>query len=128
MIMTATDLRERYEWRKVETPKAWRPKELGEELLGFYGGKTSRSGPYGQYDLVLVHVPKRGSFLVSGTRVIQLIDAAGIEPGWPVRVVFRGVVQLDEQRRMKSFDVFVAEGDPVSPDELPRTSDQEARA
>ncbi len=109
----------RYEWKKVEAPKTWRPKHNGEELVGFYGGKTSRTGQYGQYEVVLIHVPRRGTFMISGTRIVQLADAANINVGWPIRVVYLGTVALAEEKTMKQFDVFVAEGDPVSPDELP---------
>jgi len=116
------DLRERYEWKQVEAPKMWRPRMLGEELVGFFGGKSVRNGRFGQYEVVLVHVPRRGSFMVSGTRVSQLVDAAGVGEGWPVRIVWRGHVVLagEEERKMKLFDVFVAEGDPLSPEEMPR--------
>jgi hypothetical protein len=124
------DLKSRYEWKQVEAPKTWRPKMLGEELIGFFGGKTLRNGRYGQYEVVLVHVPRRGSFMISGTRVSQLIDAAGIDIGWPVRIAWRGEMKLpgEEERKMKLFDVFIAEGDPVSPGDLPAIKDQEDHA
>lgn len=119
------DLRSRYEWKQVEAPKTWRPKMIGEELVGFFGGKTLRNGQWGQYEVVLVHVPLRGSFMVSGTRINQLADASGIGVGWPIRIVWRGKVRLAEPtpdgevREMKQYDVFVAEGDPLSPEEMP---------
>jgi len=118
------DLSARYEWRRVDAPKTWRPRMIGEELVGFFGGKTTRKGQWGQYDVVLVHVPSRGSFMVSGTRVNQLVDAADIQTGWPVRIVWRGAVALPptadgEPRSMKQYEVFVAEGDPVAPEDLP---------
>lgn len=109
------DLNERYTWSKVEAPKTWYPKNAGEELAGYYGGRTLRDGMYGQYELVLVHVPNKGSFFVSGVRVIQLIDAARIEPEWPVRIVFRGLKELPAKkgdtkpRMMKQFEVLVAD-------------------
>lgn len=110
---------ERYRWKRVEAPKHWRPTNVDDELVGFYGGKTQRSGQYGDYEVVLVHVPARGAFMISGTRIVQLIDAAGIESGWPVRVVWRGLVRLTSERKMKDFAVYVAEGDPVAADDLP---------
>lgn len=82
------DLRARYAWKKVEAPKTWRPSTNGEELTGFYGGKTLRNGQWGQYEVIVVHVPHRGTFMVSGTRVIQLVDAADIQTGWPIRIVY----------------------------------------
>lgn len=121
-----SDLRSRYEWKKVTAPKAWRPKHNGEELVGFYGGKSVRTGQYGEYTTILVHVPKRGSFSISGTRIVQLVHAADIDVGWPIRIVWLGTVKVgdpDDDHQMKNFDVFVAEGDPVSPDELPKMQD-----
>jgi len=120
----SVDLRERYQWKRVEAPRAWRPRMLGEELVGFYGGKTVRNGQFGQYEVVIVHVPARGTFTVSGARIVQLLDASGIEPRWPVRVVWRGRVPLEptadgEVREMKQFEVFVAEGDPVAAEDMP---------
>jgi hypothetical protein len=54
---SADRLRAQYNWRKVHTPLPWRPDAIGEELVGFYGGKSLRDGPHGQYEVVLVHVP-----------------------------------------------------------------------
>ena len=133
----------RYTWRKVERPKPWRPKIVGEVLLGFYGGKSVRTGMYGEYTTVIVHVPglppAAGSFTLSGIQVVQAFDVADLKIGWPVRVVWTGLEDLGEiveetevagvkskktkKKQMKRFDVFVAEGDPVSADELPKVTD-----
>lgn len=118
------DLRARFEWKKVEAPKAWRPKHNGEELVGYYRGRTVRSGRFGQYEVVMLLVPGRGAFMLSGTRIIQLIDAAGVDEGWPVRVVWKGLKNIGETedgepKRMKDFEVFVAEGEPIDVDDLP---------
>lgn len=124
----AANLRERYAWKQVEAPKAWRPRMLGEELIGFFGGKTQRNGRFGQYEVVLVHVPLRGTFMLSGTRALQLIDAADLRAGWPIRIVWRGNVALpekegEEKKTMKNFEVYVAEGDPLNAEDLPRVID-----
>lgn len=120
----AVDLKARYAWKPVEIPKTWRPRTLGEELVGFFGGKSVRNGAYGQYEVVLVHVPGRGSFMLTGVRIVQLADASGVDVGWPVRIVWHGTKKIDtddgEERRMKLFDLFVAEGDPVAEGDLPR--------
>lgn len=123
------NLKNRYEWKKVERPITWRPKTEGEELIGFFGGKTIREGKFGQYEVVLVHVPHTGSFMISGVVVAQLFDAAGVGVGWPVRVVWRDYEDLGEdaegkKKRMKKYEVFIAEGDPVAPEFLPRIADQ----
>jgi hypothetical protein len=72
--------------------------------------------------------------MITGVRVIQLMDASGIDAGWPIRITWRGKVKLPETadgevREMKNFEVFVAEGDPLSPDDLPSVAPQrEARS
>lgn len=119
-----TTLREKYEWKKVEAPKTWRPKYNGEELVGFYGGRTIRSGSFGQYEVVIVHVPGRGSFMLSGTQLIQLIDAASADVGDPIRVVWGGYLKLGEaedgrEKKMKQFTVFVVDGERLAPEDMP---------
>lgn len=120
--ITAETLRERFSWKKVEAPKNWRPTHNGEELLGYYAGRSKRDGKFGQYEVVMVIVPKRGTFFVSGTRLIQLVDAAMVDVGHPIRIVFAGWQTLAEReddaepRRMKLFEVFVAEGEALDAD------------
>lgn len=117
--LTADRMRERFRWQKVHTPRVWAPKEVGDELIGYYGGRTLRTGSFGQYEVVIVHVPQRGSYVVSGTSLIQLIDSSMIAVGHPVRIVWLGLKKLDEARTMKLFDLHVAEGDPLDADDLP---------
>jgi hypothetical protein len=120
------NLKNRYAWKRIERPLTWRPKTVGEELIGLYGGKTQRVGKFGAYDVVLVHVPAVGSFTLTGVQVIQKFDAASMEIGWPVRVEWRGYEEWDdkekpdEKRRMKCYEVYVAEGVPVPAEFLPR--------
>lgn len=123
------DLRARYAWKQVEAPKTWRPKMPGEELVGYFMGKTMRNGRFGQYEVVLVLVPHRGVFMISGTRIVQLADTAAVATGWPIVVVWRGSLPLPvnddgEVRSMKLYDLFVAEGDPLSAEEMPRVVSQ----
>ena len=73
-IDLAAELRDRFNWKQVEAPGLWRPDDIGEELIGYYGGRTLRTGPHGQYEVVIVHVPQQGAFMLSGTMIIQLID------------------------------------------------------
>lgn len=114
-------VKETYAWKKVEAPKRWNPIDPGEELCGFYVGKTTRSGAYGQYEVVLIHVPGRGTLMASGVRIVQLVDASGVEPGWPVRLVWRGLQPFPgTDKRMKLFEFFVAEGEPMAPESLPK--------
>ncbi|HTQ47466.1 MAG TPA: hypothetical protein VMI75_32140 [Polyangiaceae bacterium] len=95
-----------------------------EELVGFFGGKSVRNGRFGQYEVVIVHVPRRGTFMLSGVRIVQLADASGVDVGWPVRIVWKGFSPIkaqegEEQKSMKVYEMFIAEGDPLSQGELP---------
>lgn len=116
---------ERYNWQKVHAPKAWKPRIVGEELVGFYGGRTLRNGKFGQYEVVLVHVPYRGTFMATGTELIQLLDSGLVCKGAPIRIIWRGLEDIGpdpdtkEPRNKKRFELLVAEGDPIAEDELP---------
>lgn len=114
---TNDTVRARYKWKRVDAPKPWRPKDEGEELCGYYLGKTLRNGRFGQYEVALILVPARGTFMVSGTRVIQLIDAANIDVRWPIRIVWKGLIALSGDRSFKDFEVFVAQGEPLGEDD-----------
>lgn len=109
---------QKLQWRKVQAPKPWRPDEPGEELIGFYGGRTLRSGRFGQYEVVILHVPKKGSFTISGTRIIQLADAACVGRGDPVKVVWKGTIEIGDDHTMKEFEMFVVDGHPLTSDEI----------
>ena len=119
---TATEraFREKYGWRKVQAPRSWRPRDPGEELFGYYGGRTLRNGTYGQYEVVVVHAPRSHTYTISGVKVAQLFDASLISKGHPVRVIFKGEEQLSNGHTMRQFELLVAEGDPMREDELPQ--------
>jgi len=105
-------------WRKVSAPKPWNPKENGSELIGYYTGRSKRDGIHGQYEVLTVAVPYKGVFLVSGTILIQLADAAMLSRGDAVRIVFVERKQLDEDRTMKMFELYVGESDALAETEL----------
>jgi hypothetical protein len=115
--LVADVLRERFEWRKVELPKVWRP-EPGEELVGYFGNRTLRDGPHGQYEVVVVYIPKVGARMVSGTEAIQLVDSAMIKRGHPIRLKFLGREDIGNGRFKKKFSLMVAEGEPLFENEL----------
>jgi len=121
MNQSTEHIREQYKWRTVQTPIAWRPseEEIGTELVGFYGGKSLRDGPHGQYEVILVHVPMDRSYMVSGTRVVQLMDASLAPVGHPVRIVWKGYKETGRGHQMKLFEVLVAEGQAVPAEALP---------
>lgn len=122
MADLAEDIRKRFAWRQVEVPKAWLPKEVGTELVGFYGGRTLRQSgrtDSSQYEVALIHVPNGGCVTVSGVKVMQLLDAANIEKGHPVRIIWQGTTETSKGYIMKLYNVLVADGDPVPVDALP---------
>lgn len=119
MISLAEDIRDRFKWRQVITPRLWAPREVGEELVGYYGGRTLRNGPHGQYEVALVHVPMDGSYMITGVKFIQLLDASMCQIGHPIRVVWKGLVPTARGHEMKDFDVLVAEGECVPAESLP---------
>lgn len=97
------------------------PARAERELVGHYGGKTIRGGAHGQYEVAIVHVEEGPPMLVTGTKAIQLFDAAEISPGWPVRLRYLGMVATRSGRLMKDFELYVADGLPISvpaPDEV----------
>jgi hypothetical protein len=93
-------------WRKIEAPLPWKPDE-GDELIGRFGGVYTREGAYGTYKVLMV-TNEEGSFYVSGTVLISLVEAAGvITPEQHIRVVFKGN-QETEIGFIKLFDLYVS--------------------
>jgi hypothetical protein len=109
----------RFKWRKVEVPRSWNPRSPGQVLIGFYAGRTTRNGAFGQYDVVLVLVPGDGAYMVSGVKLMQLLDASMIDTGHPIQIVYNGEKDLGDKKSMKLFDLLVAEGDPIDAAAMP---------
>lgn len=118
MSTAADKLKAKFNWKKIHTPKTWRPKD-DDELVGYYGGRTLRNGTFGQYEVVLIHVPYQGTLSVSGTGLIQLIDGAMIEKGHPIRVKFLGLKELEDEKSFKQFELLVADGEAIAEEDLP---------
>lgn len=109
--MQSTKQLKNVKWRKISAPTTWRPK-MGEELVGFYTGRSKRDGLFGQYEVVTVAVPYKGTFMISGTALIQLADSAMLTRGDAVRIVFTGLKDIsteEEKREMKTFELYVGE-------------------
>lgn len=120
-VATGDALRERFRWKKVAAPKPWKPTHNNDELVGYYGGQTLRDGQYGQYKVIILHVPGEPQpFTVSGTRIIQLFDASLVGIGHAVRVQYLGMKDMGNGHTMKDFNVYIAEGDPISEQDLPQ--------
>lgn len=112
-------LHDLYKWRKIEVPKMWSPNSVGDELRGFFIGRSVRVGQHGEYTVILVAVPNVGAYCVTGVRIVQLVDASMVQPGQPVRVVWQGLLPLASGHSMKQFDFYIAEGSAVEVDDLP---------
>lgn len=115
---TSADIIERYNWKRLETPRAWAPK-AGDELAGYYLGATLRDGAFGQYSVVLVAVPSEGVYMVSGTIIIQLVQSAFIPTGSPLRIRFDGLAETTMGRQMKKFEVSVPDGEALDEQSIP---------
>ena len=116
--MSKTAKLKQMKWRKIAAPQRWYP-HAGEELIGYYAGRTKRDGVHGQYEVVTVLVPYKGAFIISGTMLIQLADTAMLVRGDAVRVVFVGRKELSEGRSMKLFELYVGESEALAETEMP---------
>lgn len=109
----------RYGWEKVLVPRVWRPKP-GDEILGFYGGRTLRNGQFGQYEVVIIVVPHKGAFTASGTGLINLIDAAQVAIGHPIHIRYLNKELIESTgKHFKVYELFVAVGEPIAPEDMP---------
>jgi hypothetical protein len=100
---------DKIQWRKIKKPRSWRPKEPGDELIGYYVGRTVKNGRFGQYDVLSVLIPKDGVFMVSGTQIIQFADAAMLKYGDAIRIKFLGLKPVGEDHMMKEFELYVSD-------------------
>jgi hypothetical protein len=103
------------QWRKLKYPAPWRPSP-GDELVGYYRGTVQRNGRFGEYTALLVGVPASlavvDTYMVSGCRAIQAVQASEILPGTVIRVVYGGLEMPDKDRSIRLLDVFAADGNP----------------
>lgn len=95
-------------WRKISAPQVWRPTD-GEELIGYYAGRTKKDGKFGQYEVVLVLVPYKGAYTISGTQLLQLCDSGMLVRGDAIRIKFLGRKPLSDEREVKLFELSVGE-------------------
>jgi hypothetical protein len=87
----------------------------GEELVGYYLGKTKRNGAYGEYTVVLLGVLDEAGAVgtprfVNGAALLNAVDGANVQIGALLRIVFGGLVEISGDRKMKAFEVFLGEG------------------
>lgn len=123
--MNQTSKLKNVKWRKINAPTTWRPED-GEELIGYYIGRSKREGSFGQYEVVVVAVPYKGTYMISGTKLIQLMDSGMLVRGDAVRIKFLGRKDIGEDREMKEFELYV--GELEHEDDVPAPEAPEAQA
>lgn len=107
--LTAQELAHKLKWRRISLPTPWYPSVAGEELVGYYGGTTVRDGQFGQYQVIFISVPYKGTFVVSGTLLVQQAAIANLVRGQPVRLVFFGLKSIGENRMIKDIGLYVSD-------------------
>ena len=95
-------------WREVHAPKTWRPGE-GECLVGYFRGVFEKDGMYGAYYAVRVKDLEGQTWHVSGSHIVNLIDAAEVEIGGLIEITFLERIEIDDgERTFKKFELRVA--------------------
>ena len=115
--MSKSDLK-KVKWKEVEAPTSWRPRK-GDELIGYYAGRTKKNGKFGEYTVVTVLVPYKGAVMVSGSMIVQLADSSMVRLGEPIKIVYLGKKDIGEDREMKTFRMFIGEGEALAVEQIP---------
>lgn len=115
--MSKSDLK-KVKWKEVEAPSTWRPRK-GEELVGYFMGKTMKNGKFGEYSVITVLVPYKGAVMISGTKIIQLVDTSLIRQGEPIKVVYCGQIDIGGDKKMKTFKMYMGEGESLATENIP---------
>lgn len=96
------------EWVKVQRPQRWKPRAEGEELIGSFISKTTRTGDGGRVYAVVTIRTSRGVVTVAGVVIGSLFESAGCIPGDTVRIVFRGMRESNSGNMYRDFDLYLA--------------------
>lgn len=98
-------------WKRVKTPRPWRPKVVGDTLVGTYLGLHDKNGQFGPYQVVLIKCADGEVRYVSGTVIISLFTAAGFNIGElpQIRLVWQGLQDGTMGNTYKDFDLYVAD-------------------
>lgn len=93
-------------WTRVKAPRVWRA-GAGEILIGVYRGRRPKSGQYGPYEVGLIETAELGSFTVSGSVVMSLLES--VPEGAVVRIEFLGYRPCanSPDSTYKAFEVYV---------------------
>lgn len=94
-------------WRRISSPTPWTPVDAGEEIVGRFGGISTRTGPYGLYEVVTL-TNDNGTYTLSGSHLAALVHAAGLlTPDDFIRVIYRGHRETPNGYAMKYFELYV---------------------
>jgi hypothetical protein len=101
-------------WSKVQAAKPWRPREVGDALVGEFVSQSTRAGESGSYSVVTLKTAE-GKLTVSGVVIQSLFDSAALPAGATVRVVYKGENTSAMGRTWKDFELFVATDEEPNP-------------
>jgi len=100
-------------WVKVRAPRPWKPKQLGDVLVGQLLARTTKvvkdESSYG----VVVLQTEQGPLTIAGVVISSLFDASGAPIGATVRVVYRGEHVSLAGRKYRDFDLYLAQDEQV---------------
>lgn len=94
-------------WAKVQAAKPWKPRGVGDVLIGEFVGHSIRQGATGSYGVATLRT-EVGTVTISGVVIRSLVEAANIPAGATVRVVYNGEQTGPAGRTWRDFDLFVA--------------------
>tara|TARA_Y100000034_G_scaffold118325_1_gene158869 strand:+ start:2447 stop:2890 length:444 start_codon:yes stop_codon:yes gene_type:complete len=108
------------EWRSFQDRRKgilpWRP-ESASTLIGVFVGSLVITGTYGPYNVLVVDIPvspeRSERRTISGSRVDQFLKLVNAPLGRPIRVQFRGWVEIGEGRKLRDFEIDLADPVPV---------------
>jgi hypothetical protein len=94
-------------WAKVQAARPWRPRSVGDVLIGEFIGHSVRAGATGSYGVATLRT-EVGTLTISGVVIRSLVEAADVPKGATVRVVYNGEQTGPAGRTWRDFDLFVA--------------------
>ena len=101
-------------WTKVQAAKPWRPREIGDAMIGEFVARSERVTPTGSYSVITLRT-EQGALTVSGVVVSALFDAADPVQDQTVRIVYKGEQTSIAGRVWRDFDLFIATDEEPNP-------------
>ena len=99
-------------WRRVRAPRPWKPRQVGDVLVGTVLARAVRPGSEGSSYGVTTLQTEDGAVTISGVVISSLFDAAGeLASNVLVRVVYLGEQVSAANRTYKDFELYVCVAD-----------------